>query len=90
MELTFDKDNFWPEAGEQLTCPICNFNYVHFNEPKFIDGKDDYKAWQGRGQAIRIDFWCESGHKWTLRIGFHKGQSYLKIEESNICEVCHK
>lgn len=64
--------------GAMLICPKCDFDYVHFEKPIYKDGSDDYIAWEGRGEAVEIKCWCENGHKWTMRLGFHKGNSYIK------------
>lgn len=66
-------------GAKKLCCPICGFDYVHFGTPKHIDGKDSYKAWEGRGDAILIDMDAECGDSWTLQIGFHKGFTFLSI-----------
>lgn len=65
--------------GVQLHCPICGYDYVHFNAPTH-QTTDNYDAWEGRGSAIRIPMYCEGGHRWTLRFGFHKGGVSLAIE----------
>lgn len=67
--------------GIHLGCPICGESYVHIGKAQEIDGKDDYKAWQGRGDAVRIEMFCEMGHSWTVRLGFHKGFTYFDIED---------
>lgn len=68
-----------PEWGQQLKCPVCGYEFVHFETPS-IKHSDNYDAWEGRGDAIRIPMWCEGGHKWDLRVGFHKGQSFMDVE----------
>lgn len=67
--------------GFQIKCPVCRFEYVHFADAQNVDGEDSGKAWRGRGDAIKIPMYCESGHHWTLRIGFHKGWSFMGIED---------
>ncbi len=66
--------------GDQFVCPSCEFEYIHFETPTYIDGNDDGQAWGGRGDAIKIPMWCENSHGWTLIVGFHKGGTFLKIE----------
>ena len=67
-----------------LCCPICGFEYVHFEKPDFIDGKDNHEAgWNGRGNKISILFWCESGHAFRLCFGFHKGNTYFFLQKAN-------
>lgn len=65
--------------GQQLRCPVCGYEFVHFEDPN-IQYSDNCEAWEGRGDAIRIPMWCESGHKWELRVGFHKGECFIDTE----------
>lgn len=65
--------------GVQMGCPFCGDEYVHFNAP-VLKISDEYTAWEGRGSAIRIPFWCEQGHSWYLRYGAHKGFVYTEVE----------
>ena len=62
-----------------VTCPFCGFDYVHFEAPIHIPS-DRNEAWFGRGSAIYIPCFCESGHRWLFGLGFHKGQTYSFIE----------
>ena len=67
--------------GAQIHCPFCGYEYVHIGEvaEKVVD---DYTAWQGRGEALRVGFWCEAGDHWTVRYGFHKGFTFVAIENA--------
>lgn len=65
--------------GVHLRCPVCNDEYVHFGSPELKES-DNYTAWKGRGNAICIPMYCESGHAWSFRIGFHKGFSFMGLE----------
>jgi len=70
-----------------IVCPVCGFDYNHFDSPEEDDGEDGYQAdWEGRGDLIKIPFWCECGSRWELCLGFHKGNthSFARIIES--CE----
>ena len=77
--------------ADLLNCPICAssgssigpIDYQHFDKPEYNDGLDHYKAWIGRGDLIRIPFWGECGHRWFLCVGFHKGQSFVFVEEGD-------
>ena len=84
MRMTFSKEQPVPEWGEQLCCPVCDSEWVHFNRPALESGEDAYKAWEGRGNALRVTLWCESGHFWEMRFGFHKGRTYLGMKEVHI------
>ncbi len=66
------------EWGSKLQCPVCGYDYVHFGAPEYRES-DGYSAWSGRGAAIYIPMTCEGNHAWMLRIGFHKGQSFLDV-----------
>ncbi len=71
------QDATWSSlACSQVRCPICQDTYVHFEFPVARDGQDSYKAWHGRGNAIVVPCWCESGHQWEIVFGFHKGNTY--------------
>lgn len=75
------------KMSEELTCPICQFNYQHFELTKFAvyDGKDDYRAapllklYSGgfRGDAVRIPIRGECGHRWALILGLHKRDTII-------------
>ena len=62
--------------GVDIRCPVCGFDYVHFSDPISKNGNDNYEAWEGRGDALKIPMCCENGHSWNLRFGFHKGQTF--------------
>ena len=65
----------------KLLCPVCAFEYVHFDSPVYLAGRDAYDSGTGyRGDAIRIPCWCENDHRWNLFIAFHKGQSFIWLE----------
>ena len=61
-----DEDSF------VLECPVCGMKYTHFGDSE-VQESDDYEAWEGRGKALRIPFYCENSHAFTLGLGFHKG-----------------
>lgn len=79
MEARHDLGGGW---GVNLGCPVCGYNYVHFNDAENKYSNDDYKAWAGRGDAIYIPMWGECGHHWVMRIGFHKGFTFIGIENA--------
>jgi len=58
------------ETGDGLVKPR-----VHTNIER-VRGKDNYEAWEGRGDLIRIPFNCEEGHSWDLCFGEHKGMTF--------------
>lgn len=85
LALENDNDGSW---GESLLCPVCGFKYVHFTDPPSdFTPNDDYKAWEGRGSALRIPMWGECGHEFEIRLGFHKGNMYVVVE--NCIEIKH-
>lgn len=80
FRLISERDPHAAPWGVQLACPACRDDNVHFGVP-VIKNSDDYGAWHGRGSALRIPMWCEAGHSWQVRYGFHKGQTFLAIED---------
>ena len=66
------EDGWTIPGGYDIKCPVCDFNYVHVDKPEHYMN-DDYRAWTGRGELIRIPFSCEQGHAFSLCFGFHKG-----------------
>lgn len=68
----------------EIHCPICGNQYTHLSgEPSKAKGNDNYEAgFWGRGDAIRFNMYCEDGHSWTVRFGFHKGNTYLGVENA--------
>ena len=63
-----------------IACPKCGNDYVHEGSPEVLKGEDSYKAWLGRGNAIRIPFTCEHDHEFDLMLGHHKGNTHLFME----------
>lgn len=64
--------------SQKIICPVCNYDYVHFEEPIYKASNDTSGvAWDGRGDVIKIPMWCERDHKWELTIGFHKGNTFI-------------
>ena len=59
----------------QVLCPICRYDYVHMSDPITLSS-DSYTAWHGRGDAIKIPFDGECGHRFALCFGYHKGQVF--------------
>ena len=64
--------------GDAFICPVedCGCENVHLLSVDKVCGCDNYKAWDGRGDAVFIEMYCEWGHEWTLQIGEHKGYTY--------------
>lgn len=67
-------------SGVRLVCPVCGFDYTHIDKAEH-DQRGEYASWSGRGDAVRIAMYCENGHEWVVRFGFHKGQTWMGIEE---------
>ena len=73
-------ETFSEEWGNMFSCPVCDGYDIHFNTPTHkLSGDVRGVAWEGSGNSIKIPMWCEGGHTWTVRFGFHKGQTYVKI-----------
>lgn len=63
--------------SKEILCPKCKWEYVHLEAPYLINSKDNYQAWEGRGNAIVIPGWCEENHKFEIWIGHHKGNTHI-------------
>lgn len=71
-----------PDFGEEtdlMKCPQCPGIYSHFIGVEEIPGEDTYRAWEGRGDLIRIKYRGECGHNWAIEIGYHKGQNFIRV-----------
>ncbi len=82
-EIPDDQFEQWAQEHDLMylwECPVCGYGYSHFDGFEEIDGEDDYKAWEGRGNCYIMKFWGECGHKWNISIGFHKGENFVKVE----------
>ena len=90
QEANYDKyiTPMFSDYTGRCKCPVCGEHYLHFDDPKVIDGKDDYKAkWVGRGDKLVIPMWCEQGHKFELCIGFHKGQLFPFLDNMEYIDL---
>lgn len=79
--FTTKEENICSEWGEMMSCPECGNQNVHFLSCGLVKGNDHYDAWDGRGNAIRIKMWAECGHYWILRLGEHKGYTFMNNED---------
>lgn len=69
-----------------LSCPVCGCENVHILKP--VHKKEEYKSWNGRGDAVEVHFYCESGcHQWIIGFGFHKGYTGIFCEITNSKEL---
>lgn len=61
-----------------VKCPICEFEFNHFKQPRYEYGNDNYESSSKkyRGDMIIIPFRCENGHEWELCFPFHKGNVF--------------
>ena len=73
--LPFSLGNY----GDQLSCPVCGDEYVHIDSATSSGNKDDYSSGWVRGDTVTINFYCESNHTFSLEFGFHKGNTYLRV-----------
>lgn len=70
-------DGFVGNPEQNLKCPVCGLEFVHFDRPLYVEGHDNYEAdWEGKGDLIVIPMWCENGHLWEMCFGFHKGNTH--------------
>lgn len=80
----------YADWGVQITCPYCYGNYTHFEstEQKETDNGD---VWEGRGGAARVAMFCEQCPQlFYIRIGEHKGFSFLGVKTSNNTSKFHE
>lgn len=75
----------WPPILD-LICPTCGSNYTHVRNQKHINGEDDYQAWQGRGDVVKLLCIGECGAEWHMCFGFHKGTTYAYAEILHSCK----
>jgi hypothetical protein len=75
----------WPQILDVI-CPVCGFNYSRIQNQKLIDGNDDYQAWAGRGDVVKLLFVGECGAEWHMCFGFHKGTTYAYAEVLRSCK----
>jgi hypothetical protein len=82
-----------PDGVEAVHCPVCGDSYTHPGEPERIKGRDNYEAWEGRGDLVTVTFWCESGHTFSLNFGFHKGSTicfWEYVAQLYWCKECRE
>jgi hypothetical protein len=95
LEEVFAFDEGWYPGGRfHVKCPVCGESYVHALRPTTIAGSEprervgdavgtDYEAahdarWVRSASDI-LPFRCESGHRFALQFGFHKGWTYFRV-----------
>jgi hypothetical protein len=69
----------------KLVCPVCGYDYCDAGETFSFSGygakmgehKDLEDNWDGRGSGISIRCSGECGHEFSIRIGFHKGETFI-------------
>jgi hypothetical protein len=88
-ELVERDDHDMNTWGIHITCPYCKGGYTHF-ESVSTKETDNYDAWQGRGGAARIAMYCEQcPNPFYVRVGEHKGFSYLDVDISDVTAKLH-
>ena len=70
----------------EMVCPVCGDSYTQVVNQKLIDGKDDYQAWSGKGDCVKVLFQGECGAEWNVCFGFHKGNTAAFVEILHSCE----
>ncbi len=68
---------------DSIPCPVCHDEHNHLGIPEKVLGYDSGEAWDGRGDMIRIPMECEQGCRWSICLGFHKGNvwGYYEVAE---------
>lgn len=74
----FGETSILSDFGDILVCPKCGSENVHFDRPEY--NEFEYESWEGRGNALRIPMYCESEHRWIVRLGHHKGTSFIQVK----------
>ena len=81
--LSVEIKPFTSDGQGVLLCPVCkDGDFVHhLNSVAIKDGMDNYAASKKcRGSCILIPMKCENGCKFSLILGFHKGQVFVWAE----------
>ena len=69
-----------PSDPQRLLCPVCKYHHVHHEDrAEIIEGNDSYDAAPKnvRGSVIATPMHCESGHRFIVCMGFHKGEIHV-------------
>lgn len=72
--LSFSIDNHC-EDEIQLLCPMCKTQYTH------LDKIEKYREKDGR-LCVKLHFYCEEGHPFTIDFHQHEGITYLETKET--------
>jgi len=67
--------------SNKLVCPICKDDHIHFVGFPVKEDSDSYQAWEGRGDVVKVPLFCENGHYFSLKLGFHKGNIFISYEQ---------
>lgn len=59
--------------------PFTGSDYVHLARVVRVDGCDDYKAWAGRGDVVKLSFWDEDGGQFSVHLGADKGRMFCWV-----------
>jgi len=83
LQLAMGEAMDWTQhpGARQVLCPRCAFEYVHCEGAYWVSGYDHYCAWEGRGDVLRVQWWCESRHAWEVCFGCHKGETVCFVED---------
>ena len=89
IEMIGRDDEYFTEWGIHITCPYCKGGYTHFEDVSKRES-DKGEAWEGRGGAARIAMFCEEcPNLFYIRVGEHKGFSFLDVETSYTVAKMH-
>lgn len=87
VEQIISPERNWDDL-QTVKCPTCGFTYNQVVAIRTVPGHDDYKAgWPGRGDLTVIELAGECGSRWTLCLGFHKGQTGIFVHVIQSCSV---
>jgi len=80
--------------NHEVLCPVCGDFYVHIARVRVIQDKtqtiiersvdrvEELPLSSGRGSTVFIDYFCESGHCFSMQQYFHKGVTFTGMTVS--------
>ena len=65
------------ECGSHITCPVCNFDKVHFLQILSVEFDNE------KSDGIAIQFLCEEGHSFYQVFETYKGRTYTAFADNS-------
>jgi len=74
IQIAYNVEGDESGRGHNMRCPICCDRYTH------LIGADPYLGGTDRNrEAVRLKFYCETGHEFVINITNHKGDTVFTI-----------